>query len=62
MILNGAGVVLAGGIGASGTLAEKLAAPVCVGYQHNDAFPGSHPQFAGPLGLQRLEGRHGAHS
>ncbi|MEM9032790.1 MAG: sulfoacetaldehyde acetyltransferase [Pseudomonadota bacterium] len=50
VILNGAGVVLAGGIGASGALAEKLGAPVCVGYQHNDAFPGSHPQFAGPLG------------
>jgi sulfoacetaldehyde acetyltransferase len=31
-------------------LAERLAAPVCVGYQHNDAFPGSHPLFAGPLG------------
>ena len=24
-------------------LAEKLDAPVCVGYQHNDAFPGKHP-------------------
>ena len=32
------------------TLAERLDAPVCVGYQHNDAFPGSHPLFAGPLG------------
>ena len=32
------------------TLAERLSAPVCVGYQHNDAFPGSHPLFAGPLG------------
>ena len=21
-----------------------------MGYQHNDAFPGSHPLFAGPLG------------
>ena len=31
-------------------LAERLDAPVCVGYQHNDAFPGSHPLFAGPLG------------
>ena len=50
VILNGAGVVLAGGIPASMALAEKLGAPVCVGYQHNDAFPGSHPQFAGPLG------------
>ncbi|KMK65660.1 sulfoacetaldehyde acetyltransferase [Puniceibacterium sp. IMCC21224] len=50
VILNGAGVVLAGAIPSTITLAEKLAAPVCVGYQHNDAFPGSHPQFAGPLG------------
>jgi len=50
VILNGAGVVLAGGIGASQRLAERLEAPVCVGYQHNDAFPGSHPLFAGPLG------------
>ena len=50
VILNGAGVVLAGGIEASAKLAETLDAPVCVGYQHNDAFPGSHPLFAGPLG------------
>ncbi len=51
VILNGAGVVLAqGGIEASRILAERLDAPVCVGYQHNDAFPGNHPLFAGPLG------------
>ncbi len=51
VILNGAGVVLStGGIEASKKLAERLDAPVCVGYQHNDAFPGSHPLFAGPLG------------
>ena len=50
VILNGAGVVLAGGIDVSRALAERLDAPVCVGYQHNDAFPGSHPLFAGPLG------------
>ena len=50
VILNGAGVVLAGAIPASMKLAERLDAPVCVGYQHNDAFPGSHPLFAGPLG------------
>ena len=51
VILNGAGVVLAtGGIEASRVLAERLDAPVCVGYQHNDAFPGSHPLFVGPLG------------
>ncbi|MEL6521983.1 MAG: sulfoacetaldehyde acetyltransferase [Pseudomonadota bacterium] len=51
VLLNGAGVVLSeGGIDASRALAERLDAPVCVGYQHNDAFPGSHPLFAGPLG------------
>ncbi|MEM9910435.1 MAG: sulfoacetaldehyde acetyltransferase [Pseudomonadota bacterium] len=51
VILNGAGVVLSeGGISASKALAERLDAPVCVGYQHNDAFPGNHPLFAGPLG------------
>ena len=50
VILNGAGVVLSGGIAASRELAERLDAPVCCGYQHNDAFPGSHPLFAGPLG------------
>ncbi|WP_299423045.1 sulfoacetaldehyde acetyltransferase [uncultured Shimia sp.] len=51
VILNGAGTVLSeGGIPASIALAERLDAPVCVGYQHNDAFPGNHPLFAGPLG------------
>ena len=50
VILNGAGVVLGDAIDASRQLAERLDAPVCVGYQHNDAFPGSHPLFAGPLG------------
>ena len=50
VILNGAGVILADGIESSKKLAERLDAPVCVGYQHNDAFPGSHPLFAGPLG------------
>lgn len=50
VILNGAGVVLAGAIPSSMALAERLDAPVCCGYQHNDAFPGSHPLFAGPLG------------
>jgi len=50
VILNGAGVVLSGGIEASRELAERLDAPVCCNYQHNDAFPGSHPLAAGPLG------------
>ncbi|GIT09458.1 MAG: hypothetical protein CM1200mP30_30880 [Pseudomonadota bacterium] len=47
---EGAGVVLGDAIPASQELAEKLDAPVCCNYQHNDAFPGSHPLFAGPLG------------
>ncbi len=50
VILNGAGVVIGGAIPISMQLAERLDAPVCCGYQHNDAFPGSHPLFAGPLG------------
>ncbi len=50
VILNGAGVILAGGIDASAKLAEALDAPVACGYQHNDAFPGSHPLAVGPLG------------
>ncbi|MEZ7813220.1 MAG: sulfoacetaldehyde acetyltransferase [Paracoccaceae bacterium] len=50
VILNGAGVVIGGAICDAKALAERLDAPVCVGYQHNDAFPGSHPLFVGPLG------------
>ena len=50
VILNGGGVVIGGAIPDSMALAERLDAPVCCGYQHNDAFPGSHPLFAGPLG------------
>lgn len=50
VILNGAGVVIGGAIKDSMALAERLDAPVCCGYQHNDAFPGSHPLAAGPLG------------
>ena len=50
VLLNGAGVVIGGAIDASMKLAERLDAPVCCGYQHNDAFPGSHPLLAGPLG------------
>ncbi len=50
VILNGAGVVLGDAIPASQALAERLCAPVCCNYQHNDAFPGSHPLACGPLG------------
>jgi sulfoacetaldehyde acetyltransferase len=50
VILNGAGVILGDGIPATIALAERLSAPVCCNYQHNDAFPGSHALAAGPLG------------
>lgn len=50
VLLNGGGVVIGDAIEETITLAERLDAPVCCGYQHNDAFPGSHPLFAGPLG------------
>ncbi len=50
VILNGAGVVIGGAIAQSAALAERLDAPVCSGYQHNDAFPGSHRLAVGPLG------------
>src|SRR4029079_11803866 len=50
VILSGAGVVLADAIPDLVTLAEKLDAPVCSNYQHNDSFPGSHRLACGPLG------------
>jgi len=50
VILSGAGVVLSGGVDACRALAERLEAPVCNNYQHNDSFPGSHPLACGPLG------------
>jgi len=50
VILSGAGVVLSGAIEACVGLAERLDAPVCNGYQHNDSFPGSHRLAVGPLG------------
>ena len=50
VILSGAGVVLAGAVEACAKLAERLDAPVCNNYQHNDSFPGSHRLAVGPLG------------
>ena len=50
VILSGGGVVLSNAIEETRELAEILDAPVCCGYQHNDAFPGSHPLHCGPLG------------
>ena len=50
VILSGAGVVIGNAIEECKMLAERLDAPVCNGYQHNDSFPGSHPLAVGPLG------------
>ena len=50
VILSGAGVVIGNAIEDCKKLAEKLDAPVCNGYQHNDSFPGNHPLAVGPLG------------
>ncbi|MDE2362675.1 MAG: sulfoacetaldehyde acetyltransferase [Hyphomicrobiales bacterium] len=50
VILSGAGVVIGEAIADCAALAERLSAPVCSGYQHNDSFPGSHPLACGPLG------------
>src|SRR5262249_30406256 len=50
VILAGAGVVLGNAIPECVALAEKLDAPVCNNYQHNDSFPGSHRLAVGPLG------------
>ena len=50
VILSGAGVVLGNAIGECAALAERLDAPVCNNYQHNDSFPGSHRLAVGPLG------------
>src|ERR1700740_2166380 len=50
VILSGAGVVLGNAIEACVALAERLDAPVCNNYQHNDSFPGDHRLAVGPLG------------
>ncbi len=50
VILSGAGVVIGNAIEECKILAERLDAPVCNGYQHNDSFPGSHSLAVGPLG------------
>ena len=50
VILSGAGVVLGNAIEECAALAERLDAPVCNNYQHNDSFPGRHPLAVGPLG------------
>ena len=52
VILAGGGVVLGNAVDELQALAERLGAPVATGYLRNDAFPASHPLWAGPLGYQ----------
>lgn len=52
VILAGGGVVLGNAVEELKALAEYLGAPVATGYLRNDAFPASHPLWAGPLGYQ----------
>ena len=52
VIIAGGGVVMAGGIEESKTLAAHLSCPVVTSYLHNDAFPASHELACGPLGYQ----------
>ncbi len=52
VILAGGGVVMGDAVAECQALAERLGAPVAVGYLRNDAFPASHPLWAGPLGYQ----------
>jgi sulfoacetaldehyde acetyltransferase len=52
VILAGGGVILSGGCEATVALAERLRAPVCNSYLHNDSFPASHELWCGPLGYQ----------
>lgn len=52
VIVSGGGVIMADGVEACKTLAERLGAPVVNSYQHNDSFPASHPLWCGPLGYQ----------
>ena len=52
VILAGGGVIFAGATQEALQLAERLHAPVCNSYLHNDSFPASHPLWCGPLGYQ----------
>jgi sulfoacetaldehyde acetyltransferase len=52
VILAGGGVVMGDAVRETQALAERMGAPVVTGYLRNDAFPASHPLWAGPLGYQ----------
>ena len=43
---------MADGVREATALAERLGAPVCNSYLHNDSFPSRHPLWCGPLGYQ----------
>jgi sulfoacetaldehyde acetyltransferase len=52
VIVCGGGAVMADGVPEAIALAERLQAPVCNSYLHNDSFPARHPLWCGPLGYQ----------
>jgi sulfoacetaldehyde acetyltransferase len=52
VVISGGGVVMAEGMREAIALAERLQAPVCNSYLHNDSFPSRHPLWCGPLGYQ----------
>jgi len=52
VILAGGGIVMGDAAAEAIALAERLQAPVCTSYLHNDAFPASHRLWCGPLGYQ----------
>ena len=59
VILSGAGVVIGGAIEDCKKLAEKLDAPVCSGYQHNDSFPRKPPSCSWSIRLQWIKSSNG---
>jgi len=52
VIVSGGGVVMSDAVNDVAALAERLQAPVCNTYLHNDSFPRNHPLWMGPLGYQ----------
>jgi len=52
VILAGGGIIMGEGTAEAIALAERLQAPVCTSYLHNDSFPSRHPLWCGPLGYQ----------
>ncbi len=52
VMVSGGGVVMGDSMAEAVALAERLGCPVVNSYLHNDSFPASHPQWAGPLGYQ----------